>query len=61
MELMQADKQPFIAATESLKARYYNQEFDPIKFTSRRKDGSQGKYTWTQRALWKSNRRQLNF
>ena len=33
------DKQPFMAATSYVEARYYDQEFDPIKFTSRRKDG----------------------
>ena len=39
MEVVRADKQPFMAATGSVEARYYDQEFDPIKFTSRRKDG----------------------
>ena len=28
-----------MAATDTVKAMYYDQEFDPIKFTSRRKDG----------------------
>ena len=41
MELVRADKQPFMAttATGSMEARYYDNEFGPIKFTSRRKDG----------------------
>ena len=39
VEVVRADKQPFIAATGSMEARYYDQEFGPIKFTSRRKDG----------------------
>ena len=39
MELVQADKQPFMVAIESVEARYYDMEFDPIKFTSRRKYG----------------------
>ena len=39
VEVVRADKQPFIAATSYVEARYYDQEFGPIKFTSRRKDG----------------------
>ena len=39
MEVVQVDKQPFLAATGSVEARYYDQEFGPIKFTSRRKYG----------------------
>ena len=39
MEVVRADKQLFIAATSFVEARYYDQEFDPIKFISRRKDG----------------------
>ena len=39
MEVVRADKQPFMAATGSMEARYYDQEFGPIKFTSRRKYG----------------------
>ena len=38
MELVRADKQPFIAVESFVKAMYYDQEFGPIKFTSRRKD-----------------------
>ena len=38
VEVVQADKQPFIATTGSVEPKYYNQEFGPIKFTSRRKD-----------------------
>ena len=38
MEVVHADKQPFMAAIGSVEARYYDQEFGPIKFTSRRKD-----------------------
>ena len=34
------DKQPFMAAKGYVEARYYDQEFSPIKFTSRRKDGA---------------------
>ena len=29
----------FMAATSFMEARYYDHEFGPIKFTSRRKDG----------------------
>ena len=36
---MQVDKQPFMAATDTVESIYYDQEFYPIKFTSRRKDG----------------------
>ena len=39
VELVRADKQPFMAAIGFVEARYYDQEFGPIKFTSRRKDG----------------------
>ena len=39
VEVVWADKQPFMAATGSMEVRYYNHEFGPIKFTSRRKDG----------------------
>ena len=39
MEAMQADKQPFLAAIDSMEARYYDQEFGPIKFTRKRKYG----------------------
>ena len=39
VEVVQAEKQPFMAATGLLEARYYDQEFGPIKFTRRRKDG----------------------
>ena len=38
MEMVWADKQPFMMATGSVEARYYDQEFGHIKFTSRRKD-----------------------
>ena len=39
MEVVRTDKQSFMVATGSVEAKYYDQEFDPIKFTSRRKDG----------------------
>ena len=39
MEVVQADNQPFMEATGSMEAKYYDQEFDSIKFTKRRKDG----------------------
>ena len=39
VEVVHADKQSFMAATGSVEARYYDQEFGPIKFTGRRKDG----------------------
>ena len=39
MELVRTDKQPFIAATGFVEAKYYDQEFNLIKFTSRRKYG----------------------
>ena len=38
VEVVRADKQPFIAATGTMEAKYYDQEFGLIKFTSRRKD-----------------------
>ena len=39
VEVVQANKQPFMVATCSVEARYYDQEFGLIKFSSRRKDG----------------------
>ena len=39
MEVVHEDKQHFMAATGSLEAKYYDQEFGPIKLTSKRKDG----------------------
>ena len=38
MEVVQSDKQPFMEATGSVQARYYDQEFCLIKFTSKKKD-----------------------
>ena len=43
MEVVRADKKPFMAATSSVEAWYYDQELGHIKFTSRRKDGVPGK------------------
>ena len=39
VELVRVDKQPFMATTGSLEARYYDQDFGSINFISRRKDG----------------------
>ena len=39
VEVVRADKKSFMAATGSMEAKYYDQEFGPIKFTSIRKDG----------------------
>ena len=39
VELVRADRQPIMEATDFVEARYYYQEFGPIKFTNRRKDG----------------------
>ena len=38
MEVVWEDKQPFMEATGFVEAKYYDQEFGPIKFTGRRKD-----------------------
>ena len=38
VEVVPTDKQPFMVATSLVEARYYDQEFGPIKFTSRRKN-----------------------
>ena len=45
VEVVQADKQPFMVATNFVEAKYYDQEFGPIKFTSRGNVRSQGKHT----------------
>ena len=37
VEVVQEDKKPFMAAISSVEARYYDQEFGPIKFIGRRK------------------------
>ena len=39
VKVVREDKQPFMAATGSVEARYYDQEFVTIKFTSRKKYG----------------------
>ena len=39
MEVVREDKQPFMEAIGSMEAMYYDQEFGPIKFTGKRKDG----------------------
>ena len=39
MEMVRADKNPFMETIGFVGARYYDQEFDPIKFNSRRKYG----------------------
>ena len=39
MEVVWVDKKPFMMATSSVEARYYDKELDLIKFTSKRKDG----------------------
>ena len=39
VEVMWENKQPFMVAIGSVEAKYYDQEFGPIKFTRRRKDG----------------------
>ena len=39
VEVVWAKKQPFMGATGFVEARYYDQEFGSIKFTSIRKDG----------------------
>ena len=51
MELVWADKQPFIVATGSMEAKYYNQEFSLIKFTSKRKNGVPRKAYMDSKAL----------
>ena len=38
MEVVRADEKPFMEAISSMETGYYDQEFSPIKFTSRRKD-----------------------
>ena len=39
VEVVRENKQPFIATTGSVEARYYDQEFGSIKFTNIRKYG----------------------
>ena len=39
VEVVLADKQPFMVTTGSVEARYYDQEFSLIKFIGSRKDG----------------------
>ena len=35
-----ADKQPFIVTSNYVEASYYDQEFGPIKFKGKKKDGA---------------------
>ena len=39
VEVVRVEKQPFMVATSSVEAKYYDKEFNPIKFNSRRKHG----------------------
>ena len=36
-----ANKQPFIATSNSVETSYYDQEFGPIKFKGKKKNGTQ--------------------
>ena len=53
VKVVQADKQPFLAATCSVEAKYLVMSSSLAEGKMR----SQGKYTWTQRVLWKSKTR----
>ena len=39
VEVVWVDKQLFISTSDSIEANYYDQEFGPIKFKGRKKDG----------------------
>ena len=41
VEVVWADKQPFIATLDSMEASYYDQEFGPIKFKGKKKNKTQ--------------------
>ena len=57
VELMRVDKQPFKVAIGSVEARYYDQEFCPIKFTSRMKDEVPRKAYMDSKGFVKSKKR----
>ena len=38
--MVYVDKQPFIATSDSMEANYYDQEFSPIKFKGKKKNGT---------------------
>ena len=40
VEVVWADKQPFITSLDYVEASYYDQEFGPIKFKDKKKDGA---------------------
>ena len=40
LEVVWVDKQPFIVTSDSVEASYYDQEFGPIKFKDKKKDGA---------------------
>ena len=40
VEVVRADKQPFIATSDSMEASYYDQEFGIIKFRGKKKNGT---------------------
>ena len=40
IEVLWANKQPFIVTLDSMEASYYDQEFGPIKLKCKKKDGA---------------------
>ena len=40
VEVVWVDKQPFITTLDYIEASYYDQEFGPIKFEGKKKDGA---------------------
>ena len=52
VEVVWADKQPFIATSDSVEASYYDKEFGPIKFKGKKKNRSLRQiYIWSQEIL----------
>ena len=40
LDVVWADKKPFIATSDFVEASYYDQNFGPIKFKGKKKDGT---------------------
>ena len=40
VEVVWANKQPFIATSDSVESNYYDQDFDPIKFKGKKKNSA---------------------
>ena len=61
VEVVWADKQPFIVTSDSMEVSYYDQEFSLIKFKGKKKDGTPREISWSQKILVKFKTKLPNF